>query len=98
MKIIVMNVVGLLCDIRPLYDRRNWGKDLVILYAIDLNIKIKKRTNCDKLLSMLCAHFDVGIWSPLEHNLQEHVARFLANGSNAQWTLLWGVRTPSMAQ
>jgi hypothetical protein len=48
-KIVVMNVVGLLCDIRPLHDRRDWEKDLVIHYATDLNVKIKKRTNCDKL-------------------------------------------------
>jgi hypothetical protein len=60
-KIVVLNVVGLLCDLRPLHDRRDWGKDLVIHYAYDLNVKIKKRTNCDKFLSMLCSHFDVGI-------------------------------------
>jgi hypothetical protein len=37
-KIVVMNVVGLLCDIRPLHDGLDWGKDLVIHYAIDLNV------------------------------------------------------------
>jgi hypothetical protein len=93
-KIVVLNVVGLLCDLRPLHDRRDWGKDLVIHYVYDLNVKIKKRTNCDKFLLMLCSHFDVGIWSPLEHTLLEHVARFLANRSNVQWAFLWGSSYP----
>ena len=93
-KIVVMNVVGFLCDIRPLHDRQDWGKDLVIHYATDLNVKIKKQTNCDKFLSMLCAHFDVGIWSPLEQNVLKHVARFLVNKSNAQWAFLWGSLYP----
>ena len=35
-KIVMMNVVGLLCDIRLLHDRRNWGKDLMIHYATNL--------------------------------------------------------------
>lgn len=68
-KIIVLNVVGLLCDIRALHDRREWGPDLVVHYEKDLNVKIKKRSNCDSFLSMLCSHFDVGIWSPIEETV-----------------------------
>lgn len=41
-KIIVLNVVGLLYDIRPLHDRREWGLNLVIHHVKDLNVKIRK--------------------------------------------------------
>jgi hypothetical protein len=83
-KIIVLNVVGLLCDIRPLYDRREWGPDLVIHYVKDLNVKIKNITNYDMFLSMLYFDFDVGIWLPIEQTLLEVVATFLAEEMNAQ--------------
>jgi hypothetical protein len=62
MKIIILNVIGLLCDIRSLRDKREWGNDLVIHYVTDLNEE--KKTNCDKFLSMLCSYFDVGICRP----------------------------------
>ena len=93
-KIIVLNVVGLLCDIRPLHDRREWGPDLTIHHAKDLNVKIKKRTDCDKFLSMLFSNFDVGIWSPVEQNVLEVIAAFLAEGTIAQWSFLWGRSYP----
>jgi len=83
-KIIVLNIVGLLCDIRPLYDRREWGPDLVIHYVKDLNVKIKNITNYDMFLSMLYFDFDVGIWLPIEQTLLEVVATFLAEEMNAQ--------------
>lgn len=44
-KIIVLNVLGLLYDIRELHNRREWGADLVIYYDRDLNVKIKKEPN-----------------------------------------------------
>lgn len=93
-KIIVLNVVGLLCDIRPLHDRREWGPDLVIHHAKDLNVKIKKRTDCDKFLSMLFSNFDVGIWSPVKQNVLEVVGAFLASGTTTQWSFLWGRTYP----
>ena len=89
-KIIVLNVVGLLCDIRPLHDRREWGTDLVVHYESDLNVKIKKRTDCGQFLTMLCSSFDVGIWSPIEHSLLGVVAKFLASGTQVRWSFLWG--------
>jgi hypothetical protein len=92
-KIVVLNVVGLLCDIRPLHDRRDWGADLVVHYDSDFNVKIKKRTNCGLFLSMLCASFDVGIWSPIEHRLLGVVAKFLASGTDVKWCFLWGKET-----
>ncbi len=93
-KIIVLNVVGLLCDIRPLHDRREWGPDLVIRHVSEFNVKIIKRANCDMFLSMLSSKFDVGIWSPIENSLLEVVAAFLAAGTDAQWSFLWGRSYP----
>ena len=93
-KIKVLNVVELLCDIRPLHDRREWGPDLVIHHAKDLNVKIKKRTDCDKFLSILFSNFDVGIWSLVEQNVLEVVGAFLASGTTAQWSFLWGRTYP----
>ena len=76
-KIIVLNVVGFFYDIRPLHNRREWGPDLVIHHVKDLNVKIKKITDCGKFLSMLCSNFDGGRWSPIEQTLLEVVLRFL---------------------
>ena len=41
--IIVLNVVGLLCNIISLHDRREWGPNLVIHHNSDFNVKIKKK-------------------------------------------------------
>lgn len=76
-KIIVLNVVGFFYDIRPLHNRREWGPDLVIHHVKDLNVKIKKITDCGKFLSMLCSNFDGGRWSPIEQTLLEVVLHFL---------------------
>ena len=92
-KIVVLNVVGLLCDIRPLHDRREWGADVVVHYENDLNVKIKKRTDCGRFLTMLCSNFYVGIWSPIEHSVLGVVARFLATGTEVKWSFLWGEET-----
>jgi hypothetical protein len=62
----------------------------VINYVKDLDVKIKKITDCDMFLSMLYSNFDVEIWSPVEQTLLEVVALFLADGTNVQWTFLWG--------
>ena len=40
-KIIVLNVLALLCDITRLHDRREWRPDLVIHHNRDLNVKKK---------------------------------------------------------
>lgn len=74
-KVLVLNVVGLLCDIRPLHDRREWGLDLVVHYDQDHKVKIKKRANCGPFLTALFRRFDVGIWSPIEYSLLEVVAK-----------------------
>lgn len=66
-----MNVVGLVCDIRGLRDRREWGADLVVLYERDFNVKIKMRADYGQFLTSLCSHFDVGNWSPIEHGVLE---------------------------
>ena len=92
-KVIVLNVVGLLCDIKPLYDRREWGADLVVHYAQEHKVKIKKRANCGPFLTMLCSRFDVGIWSPIDHSLLEVVAQFLASGTMVKWSFLWKKET-----
>ena len=97
-KIIVLNVVGLLCDIRPLHDRREWGPNLVIHHVKDLNVKIKKRFDFGKFLSILCSNFDVGIRLPIEQTLLEVVAAFLAEGTIAHWGFCGGTRTPSRTQ
>ena len=85
-KVIVLNVVGLLCDIRPLHDRREWGADLVVHYAQEHKVKIKKRADCGPFLTMLCSRFDVGIWSPIDHSLLEVVAQFLASRIGVKWS------------
>ena len=41
-KIIVLNVLSLLCNIRELHNRREWGPDLMIHHDRDLRVKIKK--------------------------------------------------------
>jgi hypothetical protein len=92
-KVIILNVIGLLCDIRPLHDRREWGVDVAIYYAQDQKVKIKKRTGCGPFLTMLCTHFEVGIWSPIDHSLLEVVAQFLASGTKVKWSCLWGKET-----
>ena len=92
-KVIVLNVVELLCDIRPLHDRQEWGADLVVQYAQEHKVKIKKRADCGPFLTMLCSHFDVGIWSPIDHSLLEVVAQFLASGTGVKWSFLWGKET-----
>lgn len=89
-KVIVLNVVGLLCDIRPLHDRQEWGADLLVHYDQDHKVKIKKRADCGPFLSMLRSRFDVGIWSPIEHSLLEIVAKFLVNSTSVKWSFLWG--------
>ena len=83
-KVIFLNVVGLLCDIRPLHNRREWGADLVVHYAQKYKVKIKKRADCGPFLTMLCSRFDVGIWSPIDHSLLEVVAQFLASGTRVK--------------
>jgi hypothetical protein len=93
-KVIVLNVVGLLCDIRPMHDRNNWGPSNVVQLDHDHKVKIKKRADCGPFLSMLCKHFDVGIWSPIESTLVEVVAKFLALGiPSLKWSFLWGKET-----
>jgi len=92
-KVIILNVVGLLCDIRPLHDRREWGADVAIYYAQDQKVKIKKRTDCGPFFTMLCTHFEVGIWSPIDHSLLEVVAQFLASETKVKWSFLWGKET-----
>ena len=94
-KIVVLNVVGLLCDIQPLHDKREWGADLVVLYDKDFNVKIKMRADCGQFLTSLCRSFDVGIWSPIEQGLLEVVAKFLARGTRMKWSFLWGKETHS---
>ncbi len=90
-KVIVLNVVGVLCDIRPLHDRHEWGLDLVVHYDQDHKVKIKKRADCGPFLTTLCSHFDVGIWSPIDRSLLEVVAKFLAIGiPSLKWSFLWG--------
>lgn len=43
-KIIVFNVVGLLCNIRPLHDMREWGLDLVVHHVRTFNVNKKQPT------------------------------------------------------
>ena len=92
-KVIVLNVVGLLVDIRPLHDRGDWGKDLPVHYDHDQRVKIKKRAGCGPFLTMLTRHFDVGIWSPVDSPLLEVVSKFLAVGiPSLKWSFLWGFK------
>jgi hypothetical protein len=77
-----------------MHDRNNWGPSNVVQLDHDHKVKIKKRADCGPFLSMLCKHFDVGIWSPIESTLVEVVAKFLALGiPSLKWSFLWGKET-----
>jgi hypothetical protein len=45
-EIIVLNIIGLFCNIRTLHIRQEYEPDIVVHYERDLNVRIKKKTNC----------------------------------------------------
>ena len=45
----MLNVLGLLCDIRPLHDKREWGPDLMMHHIKDLNVEIENKNRLEQV-------------------------------------------------
>lgn len=102
--VLVLNVVGLLCDIEPLHDNWEWRLEDTIDYEREFKVKIK-RVACGVFLTMLHSRFDVEIWAPIGEGLLEEVAKFLVVGTSIKWcffvgegnwwSIAWSVPSPS---